>query len=96
MDTESGVDVKIPEAKRFESLLVVGVSGSGKTTTIYEPMIARDFEKKYFFREVAKEMGFTALKTGIATLTYPYTNEYLNENFSLSMLTPNPDKLDLY
>ena len=48
MNTESGEDVKIPEAKRFESLLVVGVSGSGKTATIYEPMIARDFEKKYF------------------------------------------------
>ena len=53
MNTESGEDVKIPEAKRFESLLVVGVSGSGKTATIYEPMIARDFEKNYFFREVA-------------------------------------------
>lgn len=96
MNTESGEDVKIPEAKRFESLLVVGVSGSGKTATIYEPMIARDFEKKYFFREVAKEMGFTALKTGIATLTYPYSNDYLNKNFSLSLLTPNPDKLDIY
>ena len=96
VDTESGEDVIIPETKRFESFLVVGVSGSGKTTMIYEPMIARDLDRKYFFREISKEMGFTALKTGIAYLNCPYDNSYLNENFSLSMLTPNSDKLDLY
>ena len=95
-DTESGEDVIIPESKRLESFLVVGVSGSGKTTMIYEPMIARDLDRKYFFREISKEMGFTALKTGIASLNCPYDNNYLNENFTLDMLTPNPDKLDLY
>ncbi len=43
-------------------------------------MIARDIEKKkYFFKEVSKEMGFTALKTGIAFLNKPYSNDYLNE-----------------
>jgi hypothetical protein len=55
---------------------------------IFEPMIARDLEKKYFFKETAKEMGYTALRTGIATLTSPYSNDYLNENFSLNMITP--------
>lgn len=96
VDSESGEDVIIPEAKRLESFLAVGVSGSGKTTMIYEPMIARDLDRKYFFREISKEMGFTALKTGIATLNCPYDNNYLTENFSLNMLTPNPDKLDLF
>ena len=96
VDTESGEDVVIPESKRLESFLVVGVSGSGKTTMIYEPMIARDLDRKYFFREISKEMGFTALKTGIANLNCPYDNNYLNQNFSLNMLTPNPDKADLY
>ena len=96
VNTETGEDVIIPEAKRLESFLVVGVSGSGKTTMIYEPMMARDLDRKYFFREISKEMGFTALKTGIATLNCPYDNAYLSENFSLSMLTPNPDKEDLY
>ncbi len=96
VDSESGEDVVIPESKRLESFLVVGVSGSGKTTMIYEPMIARDLDRKYFFREIAKEMGFTALKTGIATLNMPYDNAYLSENFTLDMLTPNPDKEDLY
>ena len=96
VDTESGEDVVIPETKRLESFLVVGVSGSGKTTMIYEPMIARDMDRKFFFKEISKEMGYTALRTGIATLNSPYDNDFLNKNFSLTMLTPNPDKVDLY
>lgn len=96
VDTESGVDICIPESKRFESFLVVGVSGSGKTSTVYEPMLARDIERKSFFKEVSKEMGFTALKTGLATLNCPYDSNYINENFSLNMLMPNPDKIDTY
>ena len=95
-DTESGEDVVIPESKRLESFLVVGVSGSGKTTMVYEPLMARDLDRKYFFREISKEMGYTALRTGIASLNCPYDNNYLNENFTLNMLTPNPEKLDLY
>ena len=96
VDSETGEDIVIPETKRLESFLVVGVSGSGKTTMIYEPLMARDLDRKYFFREISKEMGFTALKTGIATLNLPYDNNYLTENFTLDMLTPNPDKEDLY
>ncbi len=96
VDTESGEDVFIPESKRLESLLAVGVSGSGKTTMIYEPMIARDLDRKYFFREISKEMGFTALRTGIAYLNCPYDNAYLNENFSLNMLSPVSEKADIY
>lgn len=95
-DSESGEDVVISESKRLQSFLVVGISGAGKTTLIYEPLIARDFDRKNFFREISKEMGFTALKTGIANLNCPYGNNYLNENFTLDMLTPNPDKIDLY
>ena len=48
--------------------------------------MAQDIEKKYFFRESAKELGFTALKTGIANLLAPYSNEYLNDNFKLDMI----------
>lgn len=59
-------------------------------------MIARDISRKSFFREVSKELGFTALKTGIATLNCPYGNDYINKNFTLDMLVPNPLKLDLY
>ena len=95
-DSESGEAVIIPETKRLESFLVVGVSGSGKTTMIYEPLMARDLDRKFFFKEISKEMGYTALRTGIATLNCPYDNDYINKNFTLDMLTPNPDKQDLY
>lgn len=95
-DSETGKSVKIYEDKRFYQTLVVGVSGSGKTSLIYEPMIARDLEKKSFFSTASKELGIAALKTGIATLDVPYDNEYLNKHFNLNMLTPVESKLDLY
>lgn len=95
-DSETGKVIKTPEARRFESTLVVGVSGSGKTSMVFEPMLARDIEKKFFFRETAKEMGYTALRTGLATLNHPYSNEYINKNFTLNMITPNPAKEKIY
>ena len=95
-NSETSEQITIPEASRYQSMFVCGASGSGKTSLVYEPLIARDLEKKFFFREVAKEMGFTALKTGIATLTKPYDNEYLNSNFNLNMLTPTSGNEDVY
>ena len=95
-DKTSGKDIKISEDKRFESMLVVGVSGSGKTSLIFEPMIARDIEKKHFFNNSAKEFGFAALKSGIATLKGPYNNDYINNNFSLNMISADPDKSGTY
>lgn len=92
----SGKPVKITQERRFQPTLVIGPSGTGKTAMIMEPMIARDIEKKYFFREVSKEMGYTALKTNIAVLNKPYDNDYLNKNFHLSMLTPVEGKERVY
>lgn len=95
-DSETGKVIKTPESRRFESTLVVGVSGSGKTSMMFEPMLARDIEKKFFFREAAKELGYTALRTGLASLDRPYSNEYLNDHFTLNMLKVNPNKEKLY
>ncbi len=91
-DYDSSSIIKIPETRRYESTLVVGTSGAGKTSMIFEPMIARDLEKKYFLKEASKEVGFTALRTGLANLNSPYSNDYINENFSLNMLTPISNK----
>ena len=55
---------------------------------VFEPMMARDLERKYFFKEASKEMAYTALKTGIATLNCPYDNDYINNNFELTMISP--------
>ena len=95
-DYTTGKTVKISEKRRFQSMLVVGVSGAGKTSLIYEPMIARDIEKKYNYRETSKEMAFIALKTGLANLKCPYDNDYINQNFSLNMLEPKESKLKVF
>lgn len=96
IDDEYNRKVVMPETSRYQSLLVCGGSGTGKTSLIYEPLIARDIERKSFYREASKELGFTALKTGIATLNKPYDNDYLNKNFNLNMLTPVSGKENLY
>lgn len=95
-DRSTGKPVKILEKRRFESTLIVGPSGSGKTSMVMEPMIARDLERKYFFREASKEMGYNALKNGLAFLDCPYDAKYINENFSLNMLTPAEGRLKAY
>lgn len=95
-DYELGKDITIPESSRYQSLFVCGGSGSGKTSLVFEPLFARDLERKYFFQEASKEMGYTALKTGIATLIAPYHNDYLNKNFNLNMLQPVSGKEAVY
>lgn len=96
IDHRTGKTVKICEKKRFESMLVVGVSGSGKTSLIFEPMIAKDIDKKYQYRETSKELAFVTLKTGIASLTCPYDNDYINQNFSLNMIKPKQSKIHIF
>mgnify|MGYP003371280242 CR=1 FL=1 len=93
---DTGKSITIPEESRFQSLFVCGGSGSGKTSLIYEPLFARDLEKKYFFKEVSKELGYTALKTGIAILKAPYDNSYLNKYFNLNMLQPADGKETIF
>ena len=95
-DFETGKKMMFYEKSRYLSLLACGGSGSGKTSLILEPMMAKDIEKKAFYIANAKEMGYTALKTGIAILNRPYDNEYLNENFNLNMITPVTGKEAVY
>lgn len=87
-DRTTGKPVKILEKRRFESTLIVGPSGTGKSALIMEPMMARDLEKKYFLREASKELGYNALRSGLAVLDCPYDKDYLNVNFRLDMLSP--------
>ena len=95
-DFDDNSKISLSEERRYQSLLVCGGSGTGKTSMIFEPIIAQDIEKKYFFKEASKELGFTALKTGIANLSAPYSDEYLNKNFNLNMLTPSFGKDTLF
>ena len=95
-DRMTGKPVKILEKRRLQSTLIVGPSGTGKSSMVMEPMMARDIEKKYFFNETSKEMGYNALRLGLATLDCPYDKEYLNSHFGLSMLTPAEGKEKAY
>ena len=95
-DYENGKKMTFTEKARYQSLIVCGGSGTGKTSLILEPMMAKDIEKKAFYIANAKEMGYTALKTGIAVLNRPYDNDYLNENFNLNMITPVAEKEAVY
>ena len=96
MDDDYNKKIIMPETSRYQSLFVCGGSGTGKTSLIYEPLIAKDIERKYFFREASKELGFTALKTRIAVLNKPYDNNYLNKNFNLNMLSPTTGKETIF
>lgn len=96
IDKDFASPVKIPESKRYESLFVCGISGSGKTSLIFEPCIAQDIDKKFYFKENAKSMAFACLRTGLATLNAPYDNNYINSNFRLNMIKPVDSKLSLY
>ena len=95
-DFDNNKKINLGEERRFQSTLVCGGSGTGKTSMIFEPSIAQDIERKYFFTEASKELGFTALKTGIASLSAPYSDEYLNKNFNLNMLSPSFGKDALF
>jgi len=96
IDKDFANDVKLAEVKRFESTLVCGVSGAGKTSLIFEPWVAQDINRKFFYRESSKTLAFAALRTGIARLNAPYDNAYINEHFTLNMLLPVESKEDLY
>ena len=96
IDDQTGKPAIIPEKKRYEAVLVEGATGTGKTATIVEPMCAMDLERKYFFREVSKKLGYNALHAGLATLRVPYSNEYLNSTFTLSYLQPKESRIDDY
>ncbi|MGE5473685.1 MAG: type IV secretory system conjugative DNA transfer family protein [Ignavibacteriales bacterium] len=96
LDKKTNKPVITPEAKRMEATLIQGATGTGKTSTLLLPMGAIDIERKYFFRELAKELGYKALEKGYAYVNAPLSNEELNRNFSLEYLKPLSGKEELF
>ncbi|MGE5328760.1 MAG: type IV secretory system conjugative DNA transfer family protein [Deltaproteobacteria bacterium] len=88
LDKKTNKPITTPEAKRLEATLIQGATGTGKTSTLLLPMGAIDIERKYFFRELSKELGYKALEKGLAYVDAPLSNEELNKSFSLSHLKP--------
>ena len=91
-DVDSLQPVIVSEKKRMESTLVQGATGTGKTAMVLLPMSSRDLEKKYFLREYSKKLGYSLLKRGIAYIEGPFSNEYINLNFSLNYILPKKGK----
>ena len=87
-DVDSQEPIVVSEKKRMESTLVQGATGTGKTAMVLLPMSSRDLEKKYFLREYSKKIAFSLLKRGIAYIEGPFSNEYINLNFSLNYIMP--------
>ena len=92
----TSVPIVVPEKKRYEATLVQGATGTGKTATVLLPMSALDLEKKFFFREYSKKIGYSMLKKGIAYMNGPYDNRYINRNFSLRLLKPKTGMTDQF
>lgn len=84
----TSIPVVVPEKKRYEATLVQGSTGTGKTQMVLLPMSSLDLEKKYFFREYSKKLGYSLLKKGIAYINGPFDNEYVNKNFSMNFIKP--------
>ncbi len=84
----TSLPVIVPEKKRYEATLVQGATGTGKTATVLLPMSAFDLEKKFFFREYSKKIGYSLLKRGVAYMQGPYNNEFMNKQFNLKFLKP--------
>lgn len=96
IDVKTNKPVVTPELKRMEGTLIQGATGTGKTSTLLLPMACSDLEKKYFFRELGKELGYRALEKGYAYVDAPLSNEELNRNFSLKWLKPIKGKEALF
>lgn len=91
-DVHTLENVLVPEKKRMEATLVQGATGTGKTAMVLLPMSSRDIQKKFFIREYSKKVAISLLKRGIAYIQGPFTNEYINLNFSLNYIFPKKGK----
>lgn len=96
IDAKVNKPIVVPENRRMEATLIQGATGTGKTSTLLLPMGAIDIERKYFFRELSKELGFKALEKGYAYIEAPLSNEELNKHFSLNLIKPLKGKEALF
>lgn len=54
IDKITGSNVVIPENGRFQSTFICGISGSGKTSMLFEPMMAKDLEKNFSLKKLVR------------------------------------------
>lgn len=91
-DVETGKDVIVSEKLTFSHKMIVGSTGSGKTALSIRPDLAQLFYMKARFREKLKELAFKALEEDLCFINKPVTNKYINENFSMNLITVKENK----
>lgn len=93
-DMKTGDPIVLTEKNSFRHRMIIGSSGSGKTALSIRPDLAQLFSKKAFFKEELKRLAFEALEEGICYLNAPITDKYINENFSMDLISFYPSKKD--
>ncbi|MGG7060097.1 TraM recognition domain-containing protein [Clostridium nigeriense] len=95
-DFATGEAIYLTEKQSFRHMLVAGNSGSGKTSLVLRPYLAQLFNKKSFYREELKRLTLGALEEGLCYINVPVTNKYINENFSMDLISIYPDKKERF
>ncbi|MEG2354233.1 MAG: TraM recognition domain-containing protein [Clostridium sp.] len=95
-DFATGEAVYLTEKQSFRHMLVAGNSGAGKTSLVLRPYLAQLFNKKSFYREQLKVLTLEALEEGLCFINAPVTNKYINDNFSMDLITINPGMKDRF
>ena len=80
---KNGMKYIIGEKDRFLHMMVNGVTGSGKTSSMFIPMIVGDLDTKIRNEDSLKKEAFKAVQRGEITMDEPFTDEDFNiEKFS--------------
>ena len=92
-DDDFNKKIIMPETSRYQSLLVCGGSGTGKTALVYEPLMAKDIERKHI--ELVKELALNDngkkinLPNGIIVQKeYDYITLFRNERTLIAGVYP--------
>lgn len=95
-DFATGEAIYLTEKQSFRHMLIAGNSGSGKTSLVLRPYLAQLFNKKSFYREELKKLTLEALEEELCYINVPITNKYINENFSMDLISIYPDKKEKF
>lgn len=71
-DIKTGVSIVVKEIDRFTHFLLLGASGTGKTSSIYTPQITQDINTKIKNVEMQKRAVLRMIQKGYVTIKEPF------------------------
>lgn len=87
-DSKTGMPCMVPEKTLYEHLWIQGGTGSGKSALFITPTLEQLLRKKSYLTYQLKKIAFECLENGIASITYPVSNKWFNENFDMELIEP--------